>query len=74
MMNNSPLNSDQMAEAFGQDVGNDIQGQQQEGRRQFPTLEDLPKLKDADGNELKLKPGKWRKSKLGRKYNGQHND
>lgn len=41
-----------------------------------PSYEDLPDIKLADGTKLgkRLKAGKFKKTRLGQRYNGKHRD
>ena len=48
--------------------------QEAEGYKPFIDPADLPKTRLADGTEVKLKAGPWQKSRLGRRFNGKHND
>lgn len=48
--------------------------QPEQAKSPFIDPRDLPKLKLAGGTEVQLKPGKWKKSRLGRRYNGKHRD
>lgn len=43
--------------------------------KEFPELHELPKVKLKDGTVIKrLKAGKFKKTKLGQRFNGKHND
>jgi hypothetical protein len=48
--------------------------QSEQPRKPFVEFSDLPKTKLANGTEAKLKAGRFKKSRLGRKFDGKHND